>query len=216
MNRLNSLKLDSLRRPVVFISIIAVVVLALVWWFFWMSPEGSKISTDQTEASTLQGQLTVLNATLARDKVTAAHVTEYAAYLNMFSVAVPPAAEAAELTNELTALAISTGVEIQQLADDTVTVGTPLSEVPVSVTVSGKHKQCEAFLAGMYKLPRLITITQFTPSPAAGANSGVSVNILSSKDNSAYSYAIAGNAYYSPTIDPSAAATTTTTTAPAG
>lgn len=210
--KLDSLNLNALKRPLVLITVGVVILVAVLWWVLWMSPQGNKLSTENAEESNLTGQLQTLNATLQRDQAQAAKVQLYAGYLAMFASAVPPVPEAPQLTTELADLADATNVKLITLTDDTTVTGTPVSTIPLTMQIQGPRQDCLAFLAGIYNpkmITRLITINSFTPTPLNAGPGGA--NVLKPSD-AVYTANISGNAYFDPTIDPSAASGTVTTT----
>lgn|GEM_PF-1176850 len=208
---LQSMNLNALKRPTVIIPVVVVLVLAALWWFLWMSPEASKLSTVNAQQSQLESQLSTLNLTLQTDKAQAPKISEYAGYLSMFAAAVPPLPEAPQLTTELADLANATSVHLVTLSDNTTVVGTPVDTIPLTMTIQGPRQNCIAFLNGIYNpkmIARLVTITSFTPSPVSAGAAGV--NVLK-PSGATYSVAMSGLAYYFPEIDPSAGSVTTTT-----
>jgi Tfp pilus assembly protein PilO len=208
--KLESMNLSALKRPIVLITVGSVVLLAALWWLLWMSPEGSKLNTVLAEKSSLTTTLAGLNQTLAADKAQAPKVSQYAGYLSMFASDVPPLPEAPQLTTELANLANTTNVHLITLSDDTTVPGTPLGTIPLTMSIEGPRQNVIAFLQGIYNpklISRLITITGFTPTPAAGNQ----VNVLK-RSNAPYTAAITGAAYYDPEIDPGSATSTTATT----
>ena len=141
MNRLQSINLDIVKRPVVLISVAAVIVLAGVWWFAWMSPQGTKLSTINTNVQLLTTKDQQLLQTLKVVEHESTLESKYAGYLTTFSDAVPPTPDAPQLTTQLAALANATHVTLQSLSDDTMLPATPVSEVPVSMTIKGSGTQ---------------------------------------------------------------------------
>jgi Tfp pilus assembly protein PilO len=176
-----------------------------------MSPQGTKLSTVNASVS----QLTQKNAQLQIQLQTVEHESKleskYAAYLTAFSTAVPPTPDAAQLTTQIAALADSTKVNLNGISDDTIAVATPVSTIPITMTITGTGDECLNFLKGIYKMPRLITISSFIPTPGATPGSGSSVDVLTPGKLS-YTFALSGEAYYSPLIDPLATSSSTTTT----
>lgn len=213
--KLDSINLDALKRPFVLITVGALILVAVLWWFLWMTPEASKLNTVDAQQTQLQSQLNTLNLTLQLDRKQAAKVKKYAGYLAMFAAAVPPIPEAPQLTTELATLANVTNVHLVSLSDDTTVPGTPLSTIPLTMSIRGPRQNCIAFLQGIYNdklIARLITVTAFTPTPVSAGAGGANVLRASLAP---YTASITGTAYYDPNIDPSAstAASTTTTTA---
>jgi Tfp pilus assembly protein PilO len=202
-----AIRLDWLKRPTTLIAAGGVIVLAMLWWFMWMSPQSAKLTTVNTQVSTLQTQEQGFMATLAADKQYSAKVGLYAGYLNMFSTAVPEVPDAGGLTTELATLAdsISPDLHITTITDDisNPSVGPGLGTIPLQLSLTGPRQDCFTFLDDLYnqnKITRLITVSSFTPTPVNGAGS----NILKGSTRP-YNFTIIGDAYYDPTINPGAA-----------
>ena len=210
---LKEIKFDTIKRPAVLISVAAVIVLAGVWWFAWMSPEGTKLSQENTQTVQLSNQLQQLDVTLAKDKAQSLQVTQYAKYLNMFATAVPPLPEQAQLFTQLATLANTDKVTMEAVNVPSLgtALGTDVSELAITFTVNGKYEDCLTFLESLYKLPRLLTISNFLPSPLGGSTGS---NVISPKKGTPYSFVITGDAYYSSVVS-GATQTTPTTLTPA-
>jgi Tfp pilus assembly protein PilO len=208
---------DAVKRPVTLISIASVLLLALLWWFLWMSPQGAKLSTVNTQIQTLTNQDQILQATLATDRQQSAKVNLYAGYLKMFSAAVPEVPDAGGLTTALATLAdsISPALHITSITDDGAVAGTPLGTVPLSLQLTGPRQDCFAFLNDLYnpaKMARLITISSFEPAPSSTATPE---DILK-PSMQIYNVSLVGTAYFDADIDPGlpGAAAPATTLAP--
>lgn len=213
---LQSPKFDAIKRPVTLITAGSVLLVALLWWFLWMAPQGTKLTTVNTQISTLQTQYSGLLNTLQTDKQQSVKVNLYAGYLKMFAAAVPEVADAGGLTTDLATLAdsISPDLHILTITDDTTIPGTPLSMVPLSLTLVGPRQDCFAFMEDLYnrnKMTRLITIASFVPTPVTSGQNGVDV-LKPSKQM--YNIVLAGYAYFDAEIDPGLGVPVTTTLAP--
>jgi Tfp pilus assembly protein PilO len=203
VNRLQSLKLEGLKRPPILISLVAVFVLLLVWWFGWMTPEKAKLSTVNGQQQTLTTQLQTLQLQLQTDQHDSAIVAHDAKYLALFAQAVPSSAVAAPLTTQLYNLSRLTHVTLPNLTDDSTSAPAPgatIGSVPISMTVKGSHEACLAFLSGIYKLPRLITISTIAPSEQS---SGPISNILADP-GAPFVMSISASAYFFTTTIPAA------------
>jgi Tfp pilus assembly protein PilO len=212
--KLQSLKLDFVKRPRTLITIAGVLVLLLGWWFFWMTPQSAKLTTVDTQISTLQSKYQGLQITLKTDESQSAKESLYAGYLKMFAQAVPEVPDAGGLTTDLAALAdsISPNLSILSITDDTTVAGTPLGMVPLTLSIKGPRNDCFTFLDDLYnqsKFPRLITVSAFTPT----ASSGVSAILKNGTEP--YNLSLTGDAYYDANIDPALGTPPTTTTLPA-
>ena len=162
---------DLLKRPPVYGTIAGVIVLLLVWWFAWMSPEGNKLSTVNAQESSLQTQISSLNSQIAVLKAQSALVPGELPYLAKFTGAIPNLPESGVLTEQLFGLMNSTKTFISSLNDSTVSpTGTGYSTIPVQIALTGSHDQVINFLKGLYTLPRLVTIQSVTLAPPAATN----------------------------------------------
>jgi Tfp pilus assembly protein PilO len=218
--KLQSIKFDSLKRPVTLITAGSVIVLALLWWFMWMTPQSANLATVNAKVTGLSAEDQTDLATLAADRQYSSKVGLYAGYLKMFSTAVPEVPDAGGLTTDLATLAdsISPSLHITSITDDTTVPGVApslLGTIPLSLELNGPRQDCFAFLSDLYdqsKFVRLVTVSNFAPTPLGSATG----DILK-PSTELYSVAITGSAYYDPAIDPGAPApgsSTTTTTVP--
>jgi len=207
VKRLQRLNLEAIKRPTFLISIGGVILLAALWWFLWMSPQGSKLATVHTQIAGLQQQLKTDQLQLAIVKQESKIVKQNAAYLARFSNAVPSTPDQQVLTTQIYNLATATGVQLTNFSDNTLTAPAKagLGTIPVQISIGGTHKQCLAFLDKLYDgttLPRLVTVATFTPTPAAatgtGAGSAGNPTSVLAHDTLPYSFTISAIAYYYP------------------
>jgi hypothetical protein len=181
-----------------------------------MTPQSAKLTTLNTQISSLTSQYQGFQLTLKTDQSQATKENLYAGYLKMFSQAVPEVPDAGGLTTALATLAdsISPSLQILTITDDLSVPGTPLGTVPLLLSIKGPRNDCFTFLADLYnqsKFPRLITVSSFTPTPAGGASPGA--NILKNSTEP-FNVSITGDAYYDANIDPGVGPPPTTTTLP--
>lgn len=165
---MNTVHFDALKRPVVFGTIIAVIVLAAAWWFAWMTPEGHKLATLDTQKTTLQSQQSLLQTELTSLEQEAKVVHRELPFLKSFQVSIPATPDAGVLVDQLYALSRSTATVMTSVTDNTIvaptgpggaaSTATGYSDVPVSISLTGSHDGVLAFIQGLYSLPRLVTI----------------------------------------------------------
>jgi len=218
VNRLPSINLDALKRPTVLISIGSVIVLALLWWFLWMSPQSSKLTSIHSQIATLNTELNSDKAQLLLVKSESKVVKQNYDKLLQFSQAVPTAPDQQILTTQIYDLAKSTGVQLTSFSDNSLIppASNGLGEIPVAITIVGNHTQCLNFLDDLYSPKfRLLTISTFSPAPSSSASSSSgapgTVSILA-HDTLQYTFILAAIAYYYPG-GTSLSATTTATAA---
>jgi len=193
MNRLRGVNFDLLKSKVVLIVTGGVIVLLIVWWFAWMTPEGSKLTSVQQQVSTdtaTKQQLSLEIQSLIKEKKL---VLKELPFLKQVTTAIPPIQDPGGIINELYALATKTHCDLLSVVPSDApspsgTVG--LSEIPVSFSLSGTHKNVFVFLTDFYTLKRLMTIS--TVSLAPGSNNP---NILAVGDGQTYNLTVTADAY---------------------
>lgn len=195
MNRFGQVNFSRLRSPVTIGVIAGVIVLLIVWWFAWMTPEASKLTTVNQQASQLSATTQQLNIQIAALERESATVQKELPFLAKFATAVPPTADPGGLTNAFFALSIKTKVTLLSVTDNTVSppaAAGALGTVPVAVAISGTHANVFAFLQGIYTMARLVIINSVGLSPSGGVGGP---NILATHDGQVYSASISGTAF---------------------
>jgi Tfp pilus assembly protein PilO len=186
-----SLNLALLKRPPIYGTIVGVIVVALVWWFAWMSPEGTKLSSVHAQQQQLQGQVGTLNATIGALKVEASQVPAILPYLAFFQSAIPPLPQSGDLTTELYNLSLKTGTFISSLGDSTTNATTGgYSVIPVQIQLTGTEAGVLNFIKGIYSLQRLVTIQTLSLQPPGGG-----ANLLKPTNAQGFSASIGATAY---------------------
>jgi Tfp pilus assembly protein PilO len=193
MNRLGSFNFDLLKSKVVLIVTGAVVVLLLVWWFAWMTPEANKLASVQQQVTSDSNTVTRLNLELIGLKAEKKLVLSELPFLKKVTEAIPQTPDPPGIVDSLNTLSNKTGCDLLSVtpADAPVASGVVgLSDIPVSFTISGTHKNVFAFLKGFYAMPRLMTIN------SVGLSAGdTNPNILAVGDGQAYSVTVSATAY---------------------
>lgn len=156
-----------LRRPLLWVPVIAVGLLA-AWWFAWMTPQATKLASARQTKLNDQATIASLQAKVAQLKGVVKKEADAKHFLHIFSRAVPPAADAPRLVVDVYHLAERNHCKLQSITDNTVdTAGGGYSSIPVSLTVSGSRGGIVQFVDGLYRLKRLVTIQQLQLSGPA-------------------------------------------------
>ncbi|MDA8291338.1 MAG: type 4a pilus biogenesis protein PilO [Actinomycetota bacterium] len=175
------------QRPAVLVSVVGVLVLALAWWFAWMAPEGTKLAGIRQQQVTAQQTETRLDLRLVQLRAEAKQVRAAAPFLEHFAQAIPPVPDAPDLVVQVYHLAVANGVSLQSVTDDSVqTTGLGYSTIPVSLSVAGPHDQLLAFVSGLYRLTRLLTIQSVSLSGNGNLNASSFSNYTASISATAY------------------------------
>ncbi len=201
MNRLGRINLDLLKSKVVLIVTGAVIVLLIVWWFAWMTPESNKLTTVQAQVASDTSTVTQLQQELIALKAEKKLVLSELPYLKKVSTAIPPTEDPPGIVDSLNTLANQTGCDLLSVtpADTPTPSGTTgLSTINVTLSVSGTHSEVFAFLNGFYSMKRLMTIGNVNLSAASAALA----NILAAGDGQNYSMSLSATAYTTYTTPP--------------
>jgi Tfp pilus assembly protein PilO len=197
MSRLNNANFDVVKRPKVFGAIIAVIVLAAVFYFAWWSPEGNKLSSiNQTKQQEAQ-QISSLQAQLVTIQREVNFVTKYQSFLTFFGSELPSSPEQGPLYTMLAKLANSDKVSwtlISATTPQPPVAPSTLGTIPLTMQVGGNHANVLKFLSDLYTLPRLVTIQSVSPSPNPAP--GPLYNVLNLHDQVPFSLSITGTAYF--------------------
>jgi Tfp pilus assembly protein PilO len=194
------------------------LVLAIIVFVAWISPEGGKLSSlhaQQVQLESQQSHLQTELATLRRDK---AHLASNCQQLTTDLTKIPGTPTVDDFFHQVSALAVASGdpntptISVTQSAvaappPPTVKGATASVVKPVSVnlTLTGTYGQMSAFLSGLDHFPRLFTVNNLTISggPAAVGGGVIPANA------GGYSLNLVGSVFYS-TGQANVCATTTT------
>lgn len=193
MNKLRGINLDLLKSKVVLAATLGIVVLLLVWWFAWMTPEANKLASVNQQISVDQTKVASLNAELLALKAEKKLVLHELPYLKKVITAIPPTEDPPGIVDSLNTLANKTSCDLLSVtpADIPNPSGTPgLSVIPVSFSVSGIHGDVFSFLRNFYKMKRLMTISSVSLSPPSA-----NANVLAGGDGQQYTMTVTADAY---------------------
>jgi len=178
------------------------LVIALLLWVAFISPQNSKLSSLQAQQTQLQTQQTALQAKLASLRTEQQKLSTSCADLQKISTQIPSVqsptdidAEESSFESQFNGLAASTGVALTQFsgfAPATSATGTavattppagatgtagPVVPVPTTLAVTGTYGQMLAFVNGLDTFPRLFVIQKFVLNiGAAAATTGAAAN----------------------------------------
>lgn len=195
------------RYRIPLLTALGALVVAIVVYAAWISPEGGKLSSlhaQQTQLQSQQQHLQIELATLQRDK---AHLASNCAELTKDLTQIPGVPTVDAFFQQVTALAVSAGdpnTPSISVTQSPTAAGTT-KVVTVDLTLTGTYGQMSAFLHGLDTFPRLFTVTTITVNGGPLAIGGAAVD----GNTGGYNLTLAGNIYYSTgQSDVCAAATT--------
>jgi Tfp pilus assembly protein PilO len=174
---------------------VGALVLAIIVFAAWISPEGGKLSSLHAQQTQLESQQTHLQVELTTLKAEKAHLASNCQSLSKDLGEIPGTPSVDSFFNQVTALAVAAGdpntpsISITQAT----TPAGSANPVAVTFTLQGTYGQMTAFLKGLDTFPRLFTVTAITINGGPIATGGVAINPATA----GYTLALTGNIYYS-------------------
>ncbi len=179
MNDLNRYRIPA-------IGVAGVVVVFLILWLAWLSPEGSKVSSLDGQKATLQAQVNQLQQTVAHDKALQQNFGTACTKLAGALEKIPYGqANVSPFFQEVTNLATASGDPNTPSISITSSQTSSGADQPVgiSLSLSGTYSQLETFIKGIDGLKRLFIVTAVNvtqPSQAGGSSGGSSTSSANS------------------------------------
>ncbi len=186
-----------------------VVVVLLVAYMAWISPEGSKLSKLNTQEATLTSQEQGLSADIAHLRVEGGHLVANCTHLSERVAQIPVAPDEGAFLTQIDALATSTGTSLPGYTFSlpsatsgapTTSASTTMPSITVTLNFSGTYSQVTAFLNGLDKLGRLYAVQSYSlkqPNQSSVSSSGTPIILPASAIS--YEVTLVGNIYYNPT-----------------
>ena len=155
------------------------LVVAILLWFVWISPQSSHLSNLNNQKSQLQGQVQSLNSQLASLRTEKQQIPAKCTKLTKITTQIPSvltpsdlAAEQASFFKQLTDIGTSSQVVIPKFAysgasstsgssSGSSSSSSGVVPVPVTMTVTGNYGQMTKFIGQLDSFPRLFTIDAF-------------------------------------------------------
>jgi Tfp pilus assembly protein PilO len=172
------------------------LVVVLIIFAAWISPEGSHLKKLQGQQAELQTQQSALQIRIAALKKEKSQLGTDCQELSTDLTEIPSAPDVDSFLSQVTALAVSSGdpstptISVTQAS--TATAG-GVSPVSVALTLSGTYGQMMSFLQGLDTFPRLFTVTSIsvTGGPVVSGGQAVAPSAVG------YSLSLSGDVYYS-------------------
>jgi Tfp pilus assembly protein PilO len=187
-------QLKRFRVPV--ITGVGALVLALIVYAAWISPEGShlaKLQAMQTQLQSQESGLQVRIATLRREKT---QLGANCQQLTTNLTEIPGTPSVDSFFNQVSALAVASGDPNTPNISVTAASGGAkggVTPVTVALTLEGTYGQMISFLQGLNTFPRIFTVTTISVTGGAVASGGQAV----SPATAGYTLDMSGNIFYS-------------------
>jgi Tfp pilus assembly protein PilO len=182
-------------RVSVFIGV-GTLVLGLIVYAAWISPEGSHLKALQSQQTTLQGQQTSLQVKIATLKREKAQLGTDCQQLTTDLTEIPGSPDVDSFLQQVTALAVSSGDPNTPSISVTQAAGAAkagVTAVTVAMTLAGTYGQMTSFLAGLDTFPRLFTVTAISVTGGSLVNGGGAV----APGTAGYTLTMSGDIFYS-------------------
>ena len=177
-------------------TVFGAVLLVIIVYVAWISPEGTKLSSLNAQKTKLHAQEMALQAQLTRLKHEKASLGTTCATLVKDVTQVPEAPEVDSFLHQVTSLAVNSGdpntpsIGVNSAGSTSASSG--VTPVAVSFTLAGTFGQMSTFLQGLYTFPRLFTISSVTIGGGPVVNAGAAP----SAGTPNYTLTLSGNIYY--------------------
>jgi Tfp pilus assembly protein PilO len=175
---------------------VGALVLVLIVFVAWISPEGSKLSALHAQQTQLESQQVHLQTELTTLRAAKAHLVSNCQALSKDLGEIPGTPSVDSFFNQVTALAVASGdPNTPSISVTQATAAAKGGANPVAVTfaLTGTYGQMSSFLKGLDTFPRLFTVTSITINGGAVATGGAAINPATT----GYSLNLTGNIYYS-------------------
>ena len=171
-DEINNLQLDDLMRlPVktkAIIALIFIILLGIVAWFWFISPENEKYGDLRAQVQSMKEQVRQKQMLAADLPAYQVQIKEMKQRFQRFLQQLPDRAQIPSLLDDVTLAGRSRGLEF--------TLFQPLPEVnknfyakiPVKINVVGTYGDIGRFAAAVAAMPRIVTIDEINIVPAAG------------------------------------------------
>jgi Tfp pilus assembly protein PilO len=175
---------------------VATVVVGLIVYAAWISPEGSHLAKLQAQRAQLAVQQTGLELKIAALKKEKSQLGTNCQQLTTDLTEIPGTPSVDSFLQQVTQLAVSSGdPNTPSISVTQATAGAKsgVTSVVVAMTLSGTYGQMTEFLQGLDTFPRLFTVSSISVTGGAVASGGQTV----SPATTGYELAISGNIFYS-------------------
>ncbi len=175
---------------------VGTLVLCIIVYAAWISPEGSHLKSLQAQQTTLQVQQTALQVKIATLKREKAQLGTDCQQLTTDLTEIPGTPSVDSFLQQLTALAVSSG------DPNTPNIGvtqatTPgrggVTPVTISLTLDGTYGQMTSFLQGLDTFPRLFTVSTISVTGGSVVSGGQAV----APTTAGYTLTMTGDIFYS-------------------
>ena len=176
---------------------VGTLVLAIIVYAAWISPEGSHLTKLHAQQTQLQLQETALQVRIATLKSEKAQLGADCQQLTTDLTEIPGTPSVDSFLQQVTALAVASGdPSTPTISVTQATTGAgkaTVTPVTVALTLAGNYGQMTSFLQGLDTFPRLFTVTTISVTGGAIASGGQAL----SPGTAGYTLTMSGDIFYS-------------------
>lgn len=142
------------------LAVLGAVLVAAVWWVFFISPRNSDISDLDGQITTAEDQEAILRAELKQLQDIAASELTYRSAIGQLEASIPEDPDIADFIESLNLLAAETGVNLISVAqsEPVLIEGGTFYEIGISIAIDGQYFEVLGFMFGLSDLERLVVV----------------------------------------------------------
>jgi len=150
----------------VILGVLVALLLAVAWWFFFISPRNASIAKAEDDLQAAQDQEMALRAQVGQLMAIRESEVEYLAGIGQLERLIPERPLLDEFIEAVYALCGTTGVELLNMAPamPVPVTGSALRQITVSATVEGEFFEVLGFLFGVMDMDRLVRVDAISVS----------------------------------------------------
>jgi len=156
------------RRNLLLAGLVAILV-AAVWWVFFISPKNSDVSDLEAQTQSAQDAELGLRAQLSQLQAIADSELTFRTALGELESAIPENPDIADFIEALNLLAIESGVGLNSIspAQPSPVEGAQYFEINLSMAVEGQYFEILGFLFGLSDMERLVRVDSISLTPTS-------------------------------------------------
>ena len=166
-------------RRWVILGVLVALLLAVAWWFFFISPRNARIAEAGDDLAAAQDQELALRAQVSQLMAIRDAEVEYLAGIGQLERLIPERPLLDEFIEGVYALCGTTGVELLNLAPalPVPVTGSSLRQITVSATVEGEFFEVLGFLFGVMDMDRLVRVDAIAVSSGQDETGATSLSV---------------------------------------
>lgn len=166
-------------RRWVILGVLVALLLAVAWWFFFISPRNARIAQAGDDLEAAQNQELALRAQVGQLMAIRDAEVEYLAGIGQLEQLIPERPLLDEFIEDVYALCGTTGVELLNLAPamPVPVTGSSLRQITVAATVEGEFFEVLGFLFGVMDMDRLVRVDAIAVSSGQDETGATSLSV---------------------------------------